>query len=155
MQRVASSCTVSTLDSSKDDESIILNLKQQICHLESIIITKDKEAQLREEMLQKLVYDGEQKYCKLQERLKESIYSLSKAEEGRMQSELDQQKILTNTKSSHQRAHVKEQTLCKSISMDRIWLDKEISRRAIDADLLKQKNNSQLARISRRLSSNY
>ena len=150
MARLPPSVTLPTVDSSKDDKSIIQNLRQQICHLESIISTKEKEAKLREETLQKLVYDVEQKYCKLQEKLEEYHYSISITEERLAQLELDQKKILTNVKVLHERVQIKEQTLCKSISMDRVWLDKKTHRRAIDADLIRLKNDSQLARLSRR-----
>ena len=129
MARLVPSVTLPTADSSKDGKSIIQNLRQQICHLECIISTKEKEDKLRVEMLQKLVYDGEQKYCKLQEKLEEYNYSMSIVEERLMQLELDQKKSLSIVKTFDERLQIKEQTLSKSILMDRIWLDEEVNRR--------------------------
>ena len=152
IRRDISQYSLFTLDTGKNDDGEIQNLKDRIRDLESTVATVKKDIQLREAMLQNLVDVGKQNCEKLRAELESSKRDQLVTASRLMHAQLDQALIQMNAKISNQRVQDSAHTLCKGILADRLSLEVEMKKRTATADAMKQKNNYELARIKRTLS---
>ena len=129
---------------SSDD---MLNLKQRVFDLEAELASSRAEAKSKEDMLQKLLQEEDEKYQKLQAKFEISELERLKAESELVIAKQDQQSAHNSIKEEQASAH----GLSKVAATDREWLEAEISRRSSVANATKLKYKAELDKMKRRL----
>jgi len=147
--------TQSTEDRRNNAADEIRHLMHRIHDLESEIKTNREETQLREEKLQNLVLIGQHNCQKLRAELDMTKHEQSSAERELIHIKLHQRMGQISAESSSQRVKESAHTLCRAVSTDRIWIEAEMARRALNVDKMTEKNAVELARMKRRFATNY
>ena len=129
---------------SSDD---MLNLKQRVFDLEAELASSRAKAKSKEDMLQKLLQEEDEKCQKLQAKFEISELERLKAESELEIAKEDQQSADNSIKEAQTSAH----GLSKVAATDREWLEAEMSRRSSVANATKLKCEAELDKMKRRL----
>lgn len=129
-KRTCSQSTIDTQDSACDDDEIP-SLTRRMRDLESRIKASGIEAQLREERLQNEIIIHEQNVQKLQIEPTRSKFVKTSIERELIHASLDKKIAQLNALSFTKHVEESTQTLCNVISSDRLWIEEQMSRRAL------------------------
>lgn len=140
-----------TSDEASNNDNEKIRLQRQIRDLESELVNTKRETRSKEQMLYNLLKEEVSKCLKLNVEL-----VVANREHNKVENELKQTHYKKRSADSTvQRARDSENDLSKIAAADRSWLEAEMSRRSTITLETRKKSESELARIRRRISTQW